>query len=139
MDLSDYQPASFRLRSVHVPDELTLLTHLTHLKIWQFTDPDKRFCTSFKVNWQAMQSLQVLKICGMYRFGRSILGLIQLTKLKAIHFVECRPFDNASAGCMTALAHALGAFCPQVEVWVNADTMCDLIASPYKDSSTDVN
>jgi len=127
------------LRSVHVPDELTLLTHLTYLKIWQSTDPDKRFCTSFKVNWQAMQNLHVLKICGMYRFGRSILGLVQLTKLKAVHFVGCSPFDNTSAGCMTALAHALGAHCPQVEVWVNADTMYDLIASPYEDSSTDDN
>ena len=88
------------LRRVHVPDELTLLTHL---KIWQSTDPDNHFCEMFEVNWQAMQSLQVLKICGMYCFGRSILGLVQLTKLKAVHSVRCSPFDNISAGCMNAL------------------------------------
>ena len=122
---------------MHVPDELTLLTQLTYLRIGQSTDPDKRLCTSFKVNWQAMQSLQVLKICGMYRFGQSILGLVQLTKLKEVHFVGCSPVGNTSAGCMTALAHALGAYCPEVEVWVNADTMCDLVASAYEDSSTE--
>ena len=84
-----------------------------------------------------MQSLQVLNICGMYRFGRSILGLVKLTKLKAVHFVGCSPCDNTSANCMTALAHALGAYCPRVEVWVNAETMCDLVASVYEDSTDD--
>lgn len=105
------------LRRVHVPDELTLLTHL---KTWQSIDPDNHFCTMFEVNWQAMQSLQVLKICGMYCFGRSILGLVPLTKLKAVHFVAlgCSLLDNTSAGCMNALVHALGAYCPQVWVTV---------------------
>ncbi len=123
------------LRSVHVPDELTLLTQLTYLRIGQSTDPDKRLCTSFKVNWQAMQSLQVLKICGMYRFGQSILGLVQLTKLKEVHFVGCSPVGNTSAGCMTALAHALGACCPQVKLW--PILYGSLVASAYEDSSTD--
>lgn len=124
------------LRSAHDPNELTLLPHL---KIWQFNNPDKRLCTWFEVNWQAMQSLQVLKICDMYRFGRSILGRVQLAKLKAVYFVGCSSSDNTSAGCMTAQAHALGAYCPQVELWVNADTTCDLAVSAYQNSSTDDN
>ncbi len=94
------------LRSMHVPNELTLLTQLTYLKIWQSSDPDELFCTSFEVNWQAMRSLQVLKICGMYRFGRSILGLVQLTKLKcrvsAFRQCVCWLHDCPSAcfGCV---------------------------------------
>jgi len=66
-----------------------------------------------------------------YRFGQSILGLVQLTELKAVHFVGCSASGNTSAGCMTALAYALGACCPQVKVWP--------IASAYEDSSTDDN
>ncbi len=38
------------LRSMHVPNELTLLTQLTYLKIWQSSDPDELFCTLFEVN-----------------------------------------------------------------------------------------
>ena len=59
------------LRSVHVPDELTLLTQLTYLRIGHSTDSDKRFCTSFNVNWQAMQSLQMLKIRGGTALGKA--------------------------------------------------------------------
>jgi len=60
------------------------------------------------MEWLGMQALQVLNItCDYFSFGRDILGLVNLKRLRQVNIVSGRPNDNKTAAFFAALVHGV--------------------------------
>lgn len=87
-----------------------------------------------------MQALQVLNItCDYFSFGRNILGLVNLKRLRQVNIVSGRSNDNMTAAFFAALVHGFAQH-PCAQLCVNGLPVGQVLADglQYCTSSGDI-
>ena len=71
---------------------------------------------SLKVDWEALQGLELLEVWTASLLCDSrLIGLSKLTTLTLVNFWGCQPFDTPTSYYLAALMSKLAHHCPQVQ------------------------
>ena len=109
-----YVPAAGKVNPA-ISSRLTQLSKLEHFQVQ--CGHDIQNTLTLDVSWHLLVNLCTVEFhAGIFQFGQSILGFMQLKCLKSLALRRGRPINDKTAGYFGALLYNMARHCPGVQI-----------------------